>query len=163
MLALIICKHAKHNTQKELIDSKAHMVSIVQFWDKIVKELQKRKWKTKHQKTTSCAKINGIHLTLTRRNLHIIIKGHEIIPICRIWCPKKRNEVICLLNSTKSIMILLKPFKGRGLWIFLCIPRMWMFNEMEFTNHQHRKHIMKIKIICNHRKCQNVQNANVNN
>jgi hypothetical protein len=29
-----------------------------------------------------------------------------------------------------------------------------MLKEMEFTNHQHRRHIMKMKIIYNHRKCQ---------
>jgi hypothetical protein len=41
MLALITCKHAKHNVQKEFIDPKAHMVSIVQCWDIIVEKLQK--------------------------------------------------------------------------------------------------------------------------
>jgi hypothetical protein len=54
MLALIVYKHVKHVAWKELIDPRSEMIPIMQRWDKITKNLQKKTKIENRKNETMC-------------------------------------------------------------------------------------------------------------
>ncbi len=111
----------------------------------------RRKWRTNFQGMAPCAKISGISILITR-SFQIITKGLITSHAYGNWHLKKKKELICHVNLVKNIMKWSRPCKGKRLWVHLYTPRMSMLKETNYSNHQHKKYMMKMKR-CNHRRC----------